>query len=198
MLYPLLSLSSLPENLFSSAHIYILVFTVSISLLLIIVVLMDRGKKWTYLPPTVGPEVPETDTDKINRFKGDVKKEPNKYEITPILLNQFVVNHSRRTEVTHNEFPADMSGCHMNSAQVQKFASIVNSMPWTCYIHVRYTAEAGLVCFKSNNLPVHAHPGIIHYIAGYEKSGGTWPRFNHLEADMWAIEEQEQNRRNNS
>jgi hypothetical protein len=49
---------------------------------------------------------------------------PNNYELTPILCQQFIINHAKKEEVSHNQFPAEIHNCHMNPAQVEKLATI--------------------------------------------------------------------------
>jgi hypothetical protein len=83
----------------------------------------------------------------------------------------------------------------MTEAQIHKLATIWNYLPTTCDAHVLYHVREGVLCYRNTGEPVHANSDIIRYIAGYEKSGGAWPRFNHLKDDIRKLEESDRRNR---
>lgn len=135
------------------------------------------------------PTIPN-ETDEMNRLMAKMRKDPSKYELTPIFCQQFILNHARRTAVPHNEFPADTPGSHMTSDQVEKFARIWDSLPWTCGANA-YIVEGGLVRYKQNNEAVQSNSFIVKIIEGYERTNGAWPKLNKFEDDIRKLDRDE-------
>lgn len=136
------------------------------------------------------PNIP-VETEEMNRLMAKMRKEgPSKYELTPILCQQFILNHARRTAVPHNQFSADTPNSHMNSAQVEKFARIWDGLPWTCGANA-YIVEGGLVRYKQDNEPVQSNSFIVKIIEGYERTGGAWPKLNKFEDDIRKLDRDE-------
>lgn len=205
MLSPLLILDeeelSLPELDDFSEEVFIPIYSlVAIFLcvglgLIMIIYLTGKGKeKGWYAGETDYREEPAKikETDEVNWLMANMRKQvkPNNYELTPIFCQQFIVNHAKKEEVSHDKFPTSVHNCHMNPVQVAKFATIWNSLPSTCGAHI-YVVQGGLVRYKETNEPVRANAFIIRIIEGYERSNGTWPKFDKFEDDMRKFAEED-------
>jgi len=196
MISPLILLGeNLSSNLLSPLGYIILSIFIGLGLIMIIWLTGKRGgtKGW-YAGETDyrdEPTIPN-ETDEMNRLMGNMRREkdPSKYELTPLLCQQFITNHARRELIPHDQFPVEKPNCHMSSVQVEKFARIWESLPWTCGADA-YIVHGGLVRYRENNEPVRSNSYIVKIIEGYERTGGAWPKLNKFEDDIRKLDREE-------
>ena len=106
------------------------------------------------------PETP-TETDLFNAIITRTGRSAKKYELTKKLCRQFVDNHAKRADVTYESFSVDRPECHMNEADHAKFASIMESVPQTSGLHLKYKVEGGIVRYIDTNNPVKSNSQVM-------------------------------------
>lgn len=183
VVFPLLFLEDSFEKLVLPEYSFLII---PLILLFVMVIVFKRKKK----PAVQNARL--TDHDRINDYMADARSDPNKYEITGKLCQQFITNHARMgvPDVPHDQFPVETPNCHMDNTQINKFASILSSFPWTCPAHGLYQVQGGRVCYINNNQPVIADYRIIAWIATYEGSDGKLPKLDLFQVELHKLEEE--------
>jgi len=182
---PLLFLEDLFENLVLSGYNFFIISVISLLIMIIVFVEKKRKRK---------PELPPanlTAADHFNQIAARARNNPDKLEITSKLCHQHIDNHALKADVAHDKFPLNKPNCHMDNTQITKFASIVNSFPWTCGAHNTYKVKGGVVCYRDTNQSACADLSIIQWVAMYEGSDGQLPRLNQLQEDMRKLDEED-------
>jgi len=107
-----LLLEYISENLFLGGYVLVSIIFIGLLFIILLTGREDRDKAVFY------------ETDRMNHLIAKVRNNPDKYDITKTLCQQYIDNHAKRGNLLYNEFPADKPNCHMNSSQIEKFASI--------------------------------------------------------------------------
>lgn len=177
-----------PENLILGK--YVIFSILFIGLVSIGIIFLTGRRPLSYVHPI--PPLPWTETDKVNYILAKIRENPDQYDITKKLCNQFIRNHAKRENIRYHEFPFDQPECHMDNARIEKLASMISCIPWTSAIAGTFKVEDGLVCNKFTNEPVKSNAWLINIVASHEE--GHRVKISSIEVAIQDLKNRDNNR----